>query len=177
MVTNVSHTYFVQDIPLVTQKPTEEIKANKSVTTIHKHETHTSKTKITPDENVQAKHYSSEEEETPKNQDNLNLLMKDKGDAAASMSEYESESFLESPTDDDVEKSILDHDSDLDPKPIHLEKQTMSLETKTKTDETNTMLLQQKTSKVCKCPHYEILDNNFYCHLHDCKFFKDFYNV
>jgi len=59
MVTNVSHTYFVQDIALVTQKPAEEIKTNKSVTTNHKHETHTRQTKTTPDENIQTKHFSS----------------------------------------------------------------------------------------------------------------------
>ena len=87
--------------------------------------------------------------------------MKNKGNAAASVSEYESESFLESPTDDDVEKSILDQDSDIEPKPIHLQKQTKSLETKTKTDETNTTVLEQKTSKVCKCPHYEIWKKQF----------------
>jgi len=133
---------------LVKQKPTEETKTNiitrRSVTKIHKHETHKNQT----DENIDP----SDEENTPKNKD-ISFKLKEKVNDASSVSEYETESFLiESPTDDDIEKSILDHDSDLEPKPINLHKQIKTVKTKLKNDETNASPMHQKESKVCPRP-------------------------
>merc|ERR1712151_846469 len=94
----------------------------KSITKTQKHETHIEKAINSPD--------GSEEDETPKNQDFVkqkdhHLPIKNIGKEAESISEYESESFpIESPTDDDVEKSILDLDSDIEHKPTNFKKQT-----------------------------------------------------
>jgi len=178
--TNIYHKHtFIQEIPMVTQKPTEETKTNivtrKSVTQITKHETHTGKTKSPPDENIEDPQLKdapldpSDEEDTPKNKPDLkikdiSLSLKDKVNNAASISEYETESFpIESPTDDDVEKSILDLDSDVEPKPLHLKKQTKSFETKTKTgaNETKITPKQEKKSKVCKMPYIHFLGITF----------------
>ena len=176
--TNKYHIYvFVQDIKLVTQKPTEETKTDIITRqTITKHETHTRKSETPSDKNIEDPQLKdldldkpiskaiayiepSDEEDAPKNRDVLRIkeisrLSKDKVNDAVSTSEHETESFpIESPTDDDVEKSILDFDSDVEPR-IHSVQQKNSLERKINIDATETKVSPrfEKETKVCKLP-------------------------
>jgi hypothetical protein len=177
-VTNKYHIHvFVEEIKLVKQKSTEETKTDtitrKSTT---KHETRT-RTTETPsaknNEDPQIKDFDfdkpiskvnahiepSDEEDVPKNRDVLRIkeitrLSKEKVNDAVSTSEYETESYpIESPTDDDVEKSILDFDSDVEPR-IHSVQQKKSLERKINIDASETKVSPkfEKETKVCKLP-------------------------
>ena len=169
-----------------TEETKTNIMTRKTDIKIHKHETHNIKTETPSDENIEdnkvlkdvklpkaigiskvaAPLEPSDEEEAPKNKNiekikEISRFSKDTSNRpdVVSTSEYETESFpLESQTDDDVEKSILDFDSDLEPKIVSPVQQRESLEKKTSrkikisSKERQVSPSLDKESKVCKCP-------------------------